>query len=195
LSRIENGFTLPELLIVISLVSIAFISFGTFFLGYLTTYTHYQTDASNYTELDSQSERISQVIRAATDIVSASSNDLVMYAYFSPDDTYVSQVHYYLSANGKQVLADITPMTANPPIGTLITAKKLTYTIISNYYQATGGSLFSYYDASGDLLSLPITDEHSIIQIQVNLAEPGSYTKTGQNLSVMVGLRNRKTSI
>ncbi len=191
----QTGFTLVELLVVITLAAIAFISFGSFFLNYITTYTHYQTDASNFTELDSQSLRMGQVLRGLTDIVSATSNDIVFYAYFAPDDTYVSQVHYYLSSNGKALLADVTPMTANPPIGSLISSSKKTYTIISNYYKATGVNLFNYYDASGTLIGLPITDEHTIIEIQVNLAEPGSYTKTGQTLSITAGLRNRKTNL
>ena len=192
---LHPGFTLPELLIVISLVAIIFVTFGSFFTNYLILYTKYQQDASNFTELANQSTRISDVLRGLTDITAESANSLTVYAYFSPVDTFVSQVTYYLSANGKAVLADVTPMTANPPNGTLITGSKKTYTIISNYFQPTGGSLFNYYDASGTVLTLPIADEHSILEIQVNLAEPGSHTQKGQSLSVSVSLRNRKTNL
>jgi hypothetical protein len=182
-------------MVVISVVAVMFISFGTFFTNYLYLYSKYQQDASSFTELANQSQRIADVMRGVTDIVSESSNDLVVYAYFSPADTYVSLTHYYLNANGTAVMVDVTPMSANPPIGTPITASKKTYTIISNYYQPAGGSLFGYYDASGTALTLPITDEHSIMSIQVNLAEPGSHTKNGQNLSITVSLRNRKTNL
>ena len=191
--RDQAGFTLVELLVVISVVAVLFVSFATFFTDYIILYTKYQQDATNFTELASQSQRISDVLRGLTDIVSANSNDLTVYAYFSPNDTYVSLTRYYVSGN--QVNVDITPMTANPPIGTPITANKKTYTIISNLYQPAGGSLFNYYDASGTQLSAPVSDEHSILQIQVNLAEPGSQTKNGQNLSVTVSLRNRKTNL
>lgn len=184
-----------ELLVVISLVGIVFITFSSFFDNYLVLYSKYQSDASNFTELANQSQRIADVLRGLTDITAESNNSLTAYAYFSPVDTYVSQVHYYLNATNTAVMVDVTPMTANPPIGTLITANEKTYKIISNYYQASGVNLFNYYDASDTLLSLPITDEHSILSIQVNLAEPGSHTKNGQTLSITVSLRNRKTNL
>ena len=189
------GFTIVELLVVISIVAVIFISFSTFFTNYLILYSKYQTDGSNFTELASQSQRVAQVLRGLTDIVSDSSNDLVVYAYFSPVDTYVSQVHYYLGNNGKTLYADVTPMTANPPIGTLETSQLKTYTIISNYYQPAGGSLFNYYDASDTQLSQPIADEHSIMEIQINLAEPATHSANGQTMSITVSLRNRKTNL
>jgi type II secretory pathway pseudopilin PulG len=189
------GFTLVELLVVIVLAVLLFIVFGTFFTNNLLLYSKYQSDASNFTELANQSQRVADVLRGLTDIISESSNDLSVYAYFSPADTYVSIVHYYLNSSGTKLLADVTPMTANPPTGSPITSSLKTYTIISNYYQAPGTSLFTYYDASGDVLTLPIADEHSIIEIGVNLAEPGSHTANGQQLGVTVSLRNRKTNL
>jgi prepilin-type N-terminal cleavage/methylation domain-containing protein len=191
----EAGFTLVELLVVISVVAVMFISFGTFFTNYLILYSKYQQDASSFTELASQSQRVAEVLRGATDIVSESANDLTVYAYFSPADKYVSLTHYYLNANSTALMVDVTPMSANPPIGSPLTASKKTYTILTNYYKPAGGSLFTYYDASGTALGLPISDEHSILEIQVNLAEPASHTKNGQTLSVTVSLRNRKTNL
>ena len=191
----NQGFTLVELMVVISVIAVMFISFGTFFTNYLILYTKYQQDANDFSELANQSQRIADVLRGATDLVSESANDLTVYAYFSPADTYVSLTHYYLSANGQAVMVDVTPMSANPPIGTLLAGQTKTYTIITNFYEPAGGSLFNYYDASGTQLSLPIGDEHSIIDIQVNLAEPGSHTKNGQNLNITVSLRNRKTNL
>lgn len=191
----ETGFSLVELMVVISVVAVIFISFGTFFTNYLILYSKYQKDGSSFTELSSQSQRIADVLRGVTDIVSVGNNGLTAYAYFSPADTYVSLVHYYLNSNGTQVMVDVTPMTANPPVGSPINSSKKTYTIISNYYQPPGGNLFNYYDASGTLMVLPVSDEHSIMEIQVNLAEPGSHTKNGQTLSTAVSLRNRKTNL
>jgi prepilin-type N-terminal cleavage/methylation domain-containing protein len=190
-----KGFTIIELLVVISVLSVLTVAFGSFVLNYITVYTHYQSDALNFTELAQQSQRVATVLRGLTDIVSESSNNLEVYAYFSPNDTYVSEVDYYIGGTGKTLMASVTPMTANPPIGTPITANTKTYTIISNYYQASGVNLFNYYDVTGTLLALPISDEHTIVQIQINLAEPGTYTKSGQTLSTTVSLRNRKTDL
>jgi prepilin-type N-terminal cleavage/methylation domain-containing protein len=188
-----KGFTLVELLVVISVTSIVAVSFGTFILNYIVLYSHYQADALNFTELDHQSQRVAEVLRGLTDIVSASTNNLEVYAYFAPNDTYVSEVDYYVS--GKTLMATVTPMTSNPPIGTPITAQTRTYTIITNYFQATGVNLFNYYDVTGTQLSLPLASEHTVDSIQINLAEPGSFTKNGQTLSTTVSLRNRKTDL
>ena len=191
----QAGYTLVELLVVLVLIVIVFISFGTFFTNYLTLYSGYQKDANNFSELGNQSQRISQVLRGLTDIISEGPNDITMYAYFAPSDAYTSIVRYYISTDGKKVMVDITPMTANPPNGTPITASKKTYTIISNYYQQTGVNLFTYYDSTGTVLTTPISDEHTIQDITVNLSEPASHAKTGQQLAVTVSLRNRKTNL
>lgn len=189
------GFSLVELLVVISLVAIVAVSFGSFFTNYLILYSKYQQDSLNFSEMTQQSQRLAQVLRGLTDIVSESGNNLTVYAYFSPADAYVSQVHYYLTANSKQLKVDVTPMTANPPNGTLLTSQTKTYTIISNYFQAPSTSLFTYYDANGSVLTPPIADEHSIVQIQINLAEPASHSSKGQTLSMTVSLRNRKINL
>lgn len=193
----ESGFSLVELLVVISLIGIIVVTFSSFFTNYLILYSKYQQDSMNFSEMAQQSQRVAQVLRGVTDIVSDADNELTVYAYFSPVDSYVSQVHYYLETTGKvtALKADVTPMTANPPVGTLLTNQAKTYTIISNYYQAPGVNLFNYYDANGTLLTAPVSDEHSVLQIQVNLAEPASHGSKGQSLSVSVSLRNRKTNL
>jgi len=191
----QTGFTLVELLVVISIVAVIFVSFASFFTNYLILYDHYQADGTSFTELSQQSQRVAQVLRGLTDIISESSSSIDIYAYFSPADTYVSQVNYYLNSTNTELLATVTPMTANPPIGTPIPAKAVTYTIIDNYYKASGVNLFNYYDVSDSLLTLPISDEHSIQEIQINLAEPASHNASGQTFSVTVSLRNRKTNL
>jgi len=191
----QAGFTIVELLVVMVVSAIMVVTFGSFFNNYLILYSKFQKDSSSFTELAHQSQRIANVLRGLTDIVSVTDNDLVAYAYFSPVDTYVSQVHYYLNASSTAVMVDVIPMTSNPPVGTLITANKKTYTIISDYYQAPSGSLFTYYDISGTALALPIADQHSIQSIKVNLAAPASHSDKGQNLNTTVSLRNRKTNL
>lgn len=182
-------------MVVFSLIVIIFVSFGTFFTNYLSLYFNYQKDANTFAELANQSTRISDVMRGITDITSETSNDLNAYAYFAPTDTYVSVVHYYLSGNGKAIMVDVTPMTANPPNGTPITASKKTYTIISDYYAQSGVNLFTYYDASGTALSTPVANQHTITEIGVNLSSPASHTSKGQQLAVTVSLRNRKINL
>jgi prepilin-type N-terminal cleavage/methylation domain-containing protein len=191
----QKGFSLVELLVVISLVGILFASFGVFFSGYLKLYSSYQSDASNFSEIAQQSQRISKVLRGIVDITSVGSNDLTAYAYFSPGDTYTSEVRYYLTPDNKQLLVDVTPMTSNPPIGTPITGSKRTYTIINNYFKKPGVNLFDYYDITGTLLTIPIGNQHVISTINVNLYEPVSHSPNGIQMSSSVSLRNRKVNL
>lgn len=191
----QDGFTITELLVVIALVSIMFVSFGSFFNNYLKTYPAYQSDASNFSELAQQSQRISNVVRGIVDISNPANDELEAYAYFSPSDTYTSVVRYYLSADGKALMVDVTRMTANPPIGTPITASKRTYTVISNYYKPPATNLFVYYDSAGTVLTPPIANQHVINSIGINLAEPISHSNKGQQLNISVSLRNRKVNL
>lgn len=190
----QRGFTLIEVIVAMVLMGIMSATAFLFFNNTFSQYFALQKDGSNFTDLAAQSQRIANVLRGLTDIVSETSNDLVVYAYFSPSDTYTSQIHYYENANGTMLLADVTRMTANPPIGTLITTSTKTYTIISNFYQAPSVNLFTYLGSSGNVLSMPIADEHAIKGIQVNLAAPTS-TASSQSVQLQVSLRNRKTNL
>lgn len=173
---------------------------GTIFLvafkSTLFNYLNMQHDASSTTQISTQAYRIATVIRSATDITSAANNDLVVYAYFYPSDSYVSLLHYYLTtdAKGTRLMADLTPMTANPPIGTTITSQKRTFTIIDSFYTGNSKPLFEYLNAGGSTLPLPISDLQTIKGIRVNLAAKGT-NGSNQTLNVDVSLRNRKTNL
>lgn len=195
LANDSRGFTLTELLVVIVLIGIVGTTFLVFFKSSLFNYLDLQKDATSFTQLGTQATRISNILRSSTDIVSVDSNDLVVYAYFYPSDAYVSLLHYYIvTVDGTKTLkADLTPMSANPPIGSPLTAQQRTFTVIDNLYQPTGSSLFSYLNASGGTLALPIADLQSIKAMQVNLAAKTS--DGNQAINIQVSLRNRKTNL
>lgn len=191
------GFTVVEMTITMVIAGLLSLTAYTVFNTLLNQYFGLQKDGSEFTNLATQSQRIANVLRGTTDIVSESSSDITLYAYFSPNDNYVSQVHYYLNASSTTLYADVTPMTANPPIGSLITSQKTTRTIIDNYHVLSGLPLFAYLDDSGNTMSLPISDEHSIKGIKINLAVPAEFPSAGgnQQISLQVSLRNRKTNL
>jgi prepilin-type N-terminal cleavage/methylation domain-containing protein len=190
------GFTLIELMVSIVLMAVIGTTFLVFFKSSIFNYLNLQSDATSLTQINTQAMRVATVMRGVTGITSAANNDIVAYSYFYPSDSYVSLIHYYLqTTNGvTQLLADRTPMTANPPTGTLITSSEQTFTIIDNFYQPSGGTLFTYLDSSGNALTTPISDLQTIKGIQVSLAAKTS-NSTNQTMSVQVSLRNRKTNL
>lgn len=191
----QGGYTLVELVVVMTLTLVLSVAFYSFFKTNLFTYLNLQKDASSFTGLAYQSQRLATVVRGATSIVSIADNDLVIYAYFYPSDVYVSIVHYYLNATSTILYADVTPMSANPPIGTPITASKKTYTIISNYKQIAGIKLFEYLDDTGTTMTLPIADLHTIKGITINLAVPTAIGGGNESTTLQVNLRNRKNNL
>jgi prepilin-type N-terminal cleavage/methylation domain-containing protein len=194
-SELQKGFTLVEILVVVSLSAVVMISLYTFFQSSFRSYLGLQKDASGLTDLTSQSQRIAKVMRGATNIETIAANDITFYAYFAPTDAYVSKVRYYLSADSTKLHVDVTPMTANPPTGTLITADKRTYTVLDNFRQSAGVNLFSYMNAAGSPMTLPISDLNTIKGIKVSLATDVTNNDTNQVIAVQVSLRNRKTNL
>ncbi|NBU33035.1 prepilin-type N-terminal cleavage/methylation domain-containing protein [bacterium] len=197
----NHGFTIIEVLIALTLAAVLSIVSIEFFSSSFNNYIKLSKDSTNLSEVAGQTQRIARVLRGLTDISDASStNELSVYAYFSPVDTYVSLIRYYKNSEGTVVYADVTPMTANPPNGSLITANKKTYTIISNFYSVSNVNLFTYLNAAGDDLTTPITDQYTIKGIRISLAVP---TVVGKNTSsssyttttLQVSLRNRKTNL
>jgi hypothetical protein len=167
-----------------------------FFKSYLGNYLNLQSDASTMTQINTQAMRVSTVMRGVTGVTSVADNDMVLYSYFYPSDTYVSLVHYYVQTSGstKKVLADVTPMTSNPPIGTPLPAQLKTYTVIDNFYQPSGATLFTFLDSAGSALTTPISDLQTIKGVQVNLSAKTS-NGGNQTMNVQVSLRNRKTNL
>jgi prepilin-type N-terminal cleavage/methylation domain-containing protein len=196
-SRKESGFTLPELVIVMAVIAVVTAAMFTFVTTSLRRYVGLQGESSAFGQMAKESQRVAQVLRGTTDITTATADEITAYAYFFPNDAYVSLVHYYKNPAKTQLYAEVTPMTANPPTGSPITANKKTYTIIDKFHTVAGVQTFTYLDSLGNVLPLPIADLHTIKGIRVSLATPGDTIQTGSNniITLQVSLRNRKTNL
>lgn len=197
LSRNEKGYTLLELLITITIIGILSTALTSFAVSSLRKYLGLQKDATAFSEISQQSQRITNVLRGSTDITSASDYSVTVYAYFFPNNQYVSEIKYYLNVSNTTLYADVTPMSANPPNGTLLTAQKKTYTVVPYFYQASGTKLFEYLDATSNPISTPIADLKTIKGIRVNLKTPvdGLQANNFNTISTQISLRNRKTNL
>ena len=192
----STGFTLVEIVITIALIGIFSVIFLVMFKTTLFSYLDLQKQATSFSQLSAQADRIGNVIRGATSVQSAGDNDLTVYAYFYPSDAYVSQVRYYvITSNGqKQLKADLTPMTANPPLGTLNVSRKRTLTLIDNLYQPASGKLFSYTNATNTVLATPVSDLATVKTVNINLSTNIDNT-VAQSMQLQVFLRNKKNNL
>lgn len=192
----QSGFTLVELMISIGIAGLIVVGIYSFFGSSIKNYFTLQEDSIAFSGVAAYSQRIASVVRGTTNITEATNNSLTMYAYFSPNDQYVSLIHYYPSDSNTKFKADVTRMTANPPIGSLINGSQKTFTIIDSFYLPSGVNTFEYLDSAGGTLSMPISDLQTIKGVRVNLAtkpiKPGA---TSTKMSVEVSLRNKKTNL
>ena len=179
------------------IIGILSTTFVTFFNTSISQYLSLHRDSMAFGDLASQTQRIGNVVRGLTDITAASNNEITMYAYFAPDDTYVSTIKYYLTNSNTKLVADVTQMTANPPIGTPIPSTLKTFKIIDNFYLAPNLNTFVYYDSAGTQLVPPIADLHTVKSIKINLAVPSKAPVATSNttMTLQVALRNRKTNL
>lgn len=192
----QKGFTLIELLIAMAVGGILSTILFVFFGNTLTQYVALQEDGSAFTDVSLNSQRIAAVMRGGTDITQATGSSITLYSYFAPNDQYLSLIRYYPDANGTKLLADVTRMTANPPVGVTIPSSLKTVTIIDNFYVPANTNTFEYLDSAGGVLSTPITDYTTIKGVRVNLVTKGSKRNAvPTKLSVDVSLRNKKTNL
>ncbi|HET9412089.1 MAG TPA: prepilin-type N-terminal cleavage/methylation domain-containing protein [Candidatus Saccharimonadales bacterium] len=195
--RHSSGFSLAEFVIGLAILGILIVVAYPFFNTTLKQFFTLEQEGLTFSQLSMQSHRIAKVLRGATDITQAQNTETTVYAYFAPNDAYVSLIRYYKNVAGTKLLADVTPMSANPPNGTLLDAQKRTVTIIENFYSNPNVNTFEYLDAAGNKLNLPIADLHTIKGMRVNLAVPVTIPSISGNdtITVEVSLRNRKTNL
>jgi prepilin-type N-terminal cleavage/methylation domain-containing protein len=193
----ELGFTLIELMVSIAIISVLTTTFFTFFNTSISQYLSLHRDSLAFSDLATQSQRIGNVLRGLTDITQTGDNELTAYAYFAPNNYYVSLIHYYLTNNNTRLVADVTKMTSNPPTGTLVPGSTKTFVIIDNFYLASNLNTFTYYDVGNNILTAPVLDQHTIKSIKISLAVPSKSPVATSNttMTINVALRNRKTNL
>jgi prepilin-type N-terminal cleavage/methylation domain-containing protein len=192
LSHKQKGFTIVELVLVTSIVSIIVVLFYSVFVGSFNNFLAMQTDAVKFNDLSSQTQRIARIMRGATDVLEATPTSATVYAYFSPRDNVVSKVKYYVS--GTQLKADITPMSSAPPVGTPQTAQMKSYVIIEKIDTST--SPFDYLDSAGNSLGT-VSNLRDVKGMKITITVPPTKLATVKptTLQVSVSLRNRKTNL
>jgi prepilin-type N-terminal cleavage/methylation domain-containing protein len=189
----KAGYTLIELLIVITLTSMIAVPLVIFSYKGLSSYEFLQAQSNTSTELSTLSQRMGKVIRGATTIIDAQSNTLTIYGYFSPQDTMVKKIRYFIS--GTNLNIGVTSPSGTAPNYTYLAADE---TVTTTRVDLAMGStpMFTYYDDAGTQLP----NGFAVSQVK----EVGLYVaanpRTKQlsvpiSLTTRVTLRNFKTNL
>jgi len=194
-TRNASGYTLLELLVVITITSMLAIPLGSFIIQGINSYNFIQEQSDTSLDLEALADRITRVVRGATSLDTASPNTLIVYGYFSPQDTVIKKVDYYLSGNNFDIA--VTPPTNCDAQGANCQYTTPSQVIVARKDIATAGTpIFTYYADTGSQLT------GSFLASQVK--EVGIYLAANPNparlrmpisLSTQVTLRNLKVNL
>lgn len=193
----NSGFTITEFIIVMMVSSLLIITLYMFTSSSVNSFMRLQAEGLAHSKLADGSFRITRVIRGVNYIEAANADTITAYSYFAPNDQYTSKIRYYLNGTQDKLLAEVTPMTADYPTGTLITAQTKTVTIIDKFYKVAGVPTFVYYDANYSQLTSPVTELQSIknVTVQLQVKKYDSNANDYVSSKVTVSLRNRKSNL
>jgi prepilin-type N-terminal cleavage/methylation domain-containing protein len=189
----ERGYSLVELLVVISLTSMLAVPLIVFSYKGLTSYEFLQAQSNTSTELSTLSQRMAKVVRGATSIISAQPNTLTVYGYFSPQDTTVKQIRYFIVGNNLEI--GVTPPSGTAPNFTYPAANEVV--TVTRVDLAMGSTpMFTYFDDSGAQLPNGFANSQiKEIGIYVAANPRAKQLSVPISLTTRVTLRNFKTNL
>lgn len=190
----SKGFTIAEMVIVVSLVAMVSIIFANFFSDNFKSYLQLQQTTVTINTLNSSSQRIARVVRGMTTITDASEDTLTGFAYFTPRDDTLSKVRYYFDNQTSSIKVGVTPATGSAPNYSYNSVDEVTTTVAEGVVSTK--PIFLYKDSSGSNTVFTAETYKDIKAINIDLV---SATIPGKDvpleISTTVTLRNRKTNL
>jgi prepilin-type N-terminal cleavage/methylation domain-containing protein len=144
------GYSLIELLVVMGIISLISVPLTSFMIRGVTSFTFLEAQSNTSLELNTLSARVTKVIRGTTGIDTAQPNTLILYGYFSPQDTVIKKIRYFISGTNLDI--GVTPPTGTAPSYTYDPLNEVITTTRVDLVMG-GQPLFTYYDDSGNTLS------------------------------------------
>lgn len=191
--RNEHGYSLLELIVVIVITGAIAVPLSTFAIKGLSSYTYLEAQSNTSIELNTLSNRIAKVIRGANIVDTAQPNTLTVYGYFSPQDTTIKKIRYFIQ--GTNLNIGVTPPSGTAPNYIYDPASEVITT--TRIDLAMGGKpLFTYYDDAGNQLSGAfLTGQVKNVGIFVSANPKAKQVPVPISLSTRVTLRNLKTNL
>ncbi len=189
----QQGFTTLELLVTMFIIGIM----SALVLAFVVSVPNQMIKIQNVsiTAVDRQQAltRIAQVLRSGRSITEATGTRLTVYAYFSPGDSNLSQVTYYVDTTTKSLKVERIQAVGTVPNLTYPIANKKTSVLLRNFTPTS--SLFSYHDADGNSGPFDATTYKDIKTITVDLSSTAEKASVNLQYKTTVLMRNRKTNL
>ncbi len=193
-NKTSDGFTIAEMVIVISLVALVSIIFANFFSDNFKSYLQLQQTTVTINTLNSSSQRIARVIRGMTTITDASDYTLSGFAYFTPRDDTLSKVRYYFDTPSNSIKVGVTPASGSAPNYNYNIADEVVTTVAEGVVDTK--PIFQYRDSSGNNAEFTTETYKDIKSINIDLmSTPIPGKNVPLEISTSVTLRNRKTNL
>jgi prepilin-type N-terminal cleavage/methylation domain-containing protein len=189
----QKGFTMVELLVVAVVSALISGMIFVFFWSSFRSFFNIQETSIAASDKLRVVYRISQVLRSGTTITEASSTALTIYAYFSPQDSTLSQVRYSYDAGAKTLSVTRIPAQGTAPNYTYPPASGVTVTLLRGF--TATGSVFSYKDANGFTGPFTTNTYKDIKEVTIDLNSASGRETSANQLKTNIVLRNRKTNL
>lgn len=171
--RNKNGFSLIELIIVLGLLSILSVLMASFVSQSLKNYRLKNQSIKMEEKAATVMREFEQNTRAAKQLVSVSSNELVYYRFFDSESTSPDQIHYFIEGTSFKV--GITEPVGVEPNVTYPAANEVIDLIVEDVINAD--EIFKYYNGGGEEVTsftdlTPITEVELTIELDKNTSKP-----------------------
>ena len=192
--KIQRGFTLIELLVVIFIISIfgAIIS-STFIKSYANN-RNVETQAVIQTELNKAVDRLSRVLRSATQILEATQTNLKIRGYPNVSDSAPSEINFFLS--GTVLKYSVIAPSGQAPNYTYNQADAKFFTLVGKMTNDVNTPVFRYYDNQGLLINFPVAiSSIRIVEPTLSAIDSSNSLRFPIVVSTKITLRNFKTNL
>lgn len=190
----RKGFTVIEIIVALGILSVVILlTVSTFTQVAYRSFQNLSTESMIQTEATANLDRVSKYLRGASSIIQALDQSMTFMAFSDEQATISSKTRFFLS--GRNFLQGTIPPTGSGPNYTYNPANEKIYTLTTKI-SASPGTIFTYYDNNGNLLSSPVaTGSVTLVKVALpykpdNLLRPGPLYFSSE-----IQLRNLKTNL
>jgi type II secretory pathway pseudopilin PulG len=188
----QKGWLLVESLIAIAIFSIISVVFVKMIFETFRAWQQAQSHNELQSQLISSLNFVEKELRAATQILDASSNSITFKGYGISESSPPDQIRYFVSSN--KLKRGIILPTGEPPDYTYDPNSETIKTITN--FIVGGQPNFRYYDQSGILLLEPVgEDQVTLVEVILSLDNDTVKPPPAVTASTKIHLRNRKTNL